>query len=244
MKVSFTYGQLNSPEQNAQSVHIRVKHNTLQFKQTLNLPILKEWWNFKTKHLLKSVEINNYESEQVYGQAQFMMNWYEREFYNEWTNIVSQIKGGVSLNNADWKNWCEKVISKVTAPVDLISEKPSITSLWNRYIVLKSDTGEHQASTTKTWTARLRAYKIFEEQNKKYNTDELDMQFYAELRKYILHIRQPKDELSELRTLNYFGDFINLSACLSQSVFNIDKLRTISFQLSPDLIETGLKLHS
>tara|TARA_R110001632_G_scaffold60618_1_gene146869 strand:+ start:255 stop:1553 length:1299 start_codon:yes stop_codon:yes gene_type:complete len=216
MKVSFTYGQLNSPEQNAQSVHIRVKHNTLQFKQTLNLPILKEWWNFKTKHLLKSVEINNYESEQVYGQAQFMMNWYEREFYNEWTNIVSQIKGGVSLNNADWKNWCEKVISKVTAPVDLISEKPSITSLWNRYIVLKSDTGEHQASTTKTWTARLRAYKIFEEQNKKYNTDELDMQFYAELRKYILHIRQPKDELSELRTLNYFGDFIKKIKALAE----------------------------
>ena len=216
MKVSFTYGQLNSPEQNAQSVHIRVKHNTLQFKQTLNLPILKEWWNFKTKHLLKSVEINNYESEQVYGQAQFMMNWYEREFYNEWTNIVSQIKGGVSLNNADWKNWCEKVISKVTAPVDLISEKPSITSLWNRYIKLKSDTGEHQSSTTKTWTARLRAYKIFEEQNKKYNTDELDMQFYAELRKYILHIRQPKDELSELRTLNYFGDFIKKIKALAE----------------------------
>ena len=42
------------------------------------------------------------------------------------------------------------------------------------------------------------------------------MQFYAELRKYILHIRQPKDELSELRTLNYFGDFIKKIKALAE----------------------------
>jgi len=215
MKVSFSYGLLNKSEQKTQSIYIRVKHNTLQFKRTLNIPIDRELWDFKKKELVKGVYKCS-QTKQMYDHANFMVTGFENTFYNEWSELRFQFGNKIPLTLDEWKNWCEKIIQKVNSPVDLIAETPNITQLWERYIKLKSDTGEHQKSTSKTWTARLKAYKLFEDQNNKYNTDELDMQFYAELRKYILRIRNPKDELSELRTLNYFGDFIKKIKALAE----------------------------
>jgi integrase len=215
MKVSFSYGLLNKPEQKTQSIYIRVKHNTLQFKRTLNIPIDRELWNFKKKELVKGAYKGS-ETKQMYEHANFMLTAFENAINNEWSELRFQFGNKIPLTLDEWKNWCEKIIQKVNSPIDLIAETPNISQLWKRYIQLKSDTGEHQKSTTKTWNARLKAYKLFEDQNKKYNTDELDMQFYAELRKYILRIRNPKDELSELRTLNYFGDFIKKIKALAE----------------------------
>jgi integrase len=215
MKVSFSYGLLNKPEQKTQSIYIRVKHNTLQFKRTLNIPIDRELWNFKKKELVKGAYKGS-ETKQMYEHANFMLTAFENAINNEWSELRFQFGNKIPLTLDEWKNWCEKIIQKVNSPIDLIAETPNISQLWKRYIELKSDTGEHQKSTTKTWNARLKAYKLFEDQNKKYNTDELDMQFYAELRKYILRIRNPKDELSELRTLNYFGDFIKKIKALAE----------------------------
>ena len=215
MKVSFSYGLLNKPEQKTQSIYIRVKHNTLQFKRTLNIPIDRELWNFKKKELVKGAYKGS-ETKQMYDHANFMLTAFENAINNEWSELRFQFGNKIPLTLDEWKNWCEKIIQKVNSPIDLIAETPNISQLWKRYIELKSDTGEHQKSTTKTWNARLKAYKLFEDQNKKYNTDELDMQFYAELRKYILRIRNPKDELSELRTLNYFGDFIKKIKALAE----------------------------
>lgn len=215
MKVSFSYGLLNKPEQKTQSIYIRVKHNTLQFKRTLNIPIDRELWNFKKKELVKGAYKGS-ETKQMYDHANFMLTAFENAINNEWSELRFQFGNKIPLTLDEWKNWCEKIIQKVNSPIDLIAETPNISQLWKRYIQLKSDTGEHQKSTTKTWNARLKAYKLFEDQNKKYNTDELDMQFYAELRKYILRIRNPKDELSELRTLNYFGDFIKKIKALAE----------------------------
>ena len=216
MTITFYYGLLNKSDSERQSIYIRVRHGKkLYFKRTLNLLIDRELWNFKKNELINGAHKCS-ETKRMYEHARFMLTAFKNEIDNEWAELRHQLGSKVELTPDEWRNWCEKIILRVNSPVDLISEKPSITSLWNRYIELKSDTGEHQSSTTKTWTARLRAYKIFEEQNKKYNTDELDMQFYAELRKYILRIRQPKDELSELRTLNYFGDFIKKIKALAE----------------------------
>lgn len=220
MKVSFSYGLLNKSNTDSQSVYIRVKHNTLQFKRTLHLPIQKEWWDFKNKRLVKEPPaFMVHESKKVFDFTSDMINVYEREFYNDWAELKYQIKtNNVTLTTADWKTWCEKVIERVNTPVDLISEKPKLVELWKRYIELKSGTGAHRPSTTKTWKARLRAYIEFEnyeftskdytKKKKHYTTDQLDLNFYAEFRKYILHKKNTDDKLETLRSLNYFGDFI------------------------------------
>ena len=208
MTITFYYGLLNKNDSERQSIYIRVRHGKLYFKRTLNIPIERDLWNFKKNELVKGRH-NCSETKQMYEHANFMLNAYENQFYNEWAEIKHQLSSkDFTFTQNEWKNWCSRVIKKVNSPVSLLSETPPLVQLWSEYIKLKSETGEHQKSTTKTWKARLTAYKLFEEEVKEYNTNELDMRFYAELRKYILRIRQPKDELAELRTLNYFGDFI------------------------------------
>jgi len=230
MTITFYFGLLNKNDSERQSIYIRARHGKLDFKRTLHLPIQREWWNFKKNELLKKVEILDKESQELFNTAQYMINWYERDLYLKWATLAAQLKNGVSLSSTDWKNWCEKIINNINAPVDLISETPKLTELWKRYIELKEKTVEESESTVKGYRDKLNAYKQFEKyhiskseseklklkyvkRTKQYLTDELDMDFYAELKAYFVHKKRLRlgrelTKVEKQKTLNYFGDFI------------------------------------
>ena len=270
MKVSFSYGLLNKPHQEMQSVYIRVKHNTLQFKRTLNLKMKKEFWDFKQKQPLKILPAYTVqESLDAHNNTCNMLNWYEREFYNQWSDLNYQIKtNGITLTSADWKTWCEKIISTINEPVNLISSTPKLTQLWEEFINLKKATAEESESTIKSYRDRLNTYEQFEKYKftskdykksvKHYRTDELHMKFYGELKAYFIHKKQMRlgrslTELEKTKTLNYFGDFIKKIKAISKYyrgegyVFHLKvftkEFKAISIQTPPDIL-TPVELKS
>lgn len=233
MKVSFSYGLLNKSNTDSQSVYIRVKHNTLQFKRTLNLPIQKEWWDFKIKRLIKEPPaFMVHESKQVFDFTSDMINVYEREFYNDWATLKYQV---TNINNEfsskDWRNWCEEIIQRIQKPVELtIKDKPKLHDLWSDFIKENEGSESLRKSTLKGYRDKLSMYRQFEnysitERNpnpidkkyiktkKSYRTDELDMNFYISMKEYFLHKKKVKlkrdlTEIERAKVLNTFGDVV------------------------------------